>query len=80
MELCPSLFLSLNITLYTFQAGLQMPLETKLTKILHETTAPQLLHFSHTERREMYGRADRRKALKDKEEEFHGIIPSDNQS
>lgn len=25
----------------------------------------QLLHFLHTERREMYGRADRRKALKD---------------
>ena len=32
MELCPSLFLSLNITLYTLQAGLQMPLETKLNQ------------------------------------------------
>lgn len=29
MELCPSLFLSLNITLYTFQAGLQNAFRNK---------------------------------------------------
>lgn len=81
MELCPSLFLSFKYNLVYIPSRTSNAFRNKTKPKYYMKQQHQLLHFLHNQRREKcVWEGKQKKGTERYEEEFHGIIPSDNQS